>query len=141
MADLRSTRSSLYLRNAALTALKADFAGGKIKVYSGLQVATPETAPSGILLVTMTIDVIGTISVAGGVLTCSSIISAAAVGAGTAQSFRVTNAADTQVLWDGVVGNNTDGDTDNLELPSDVIAVGMVVGATSLTYTLPMQGV
>lgn len=140
MADLRSTRSSIYMLGVALTALIAEHAGGKIKVYTGGQPATPETAASGTLLVTMTIGAIGTISVANRVLTASSITAGVAVAAGTAGWFRVMNAAETQVLWDGVVGSSADADQQNLELPTTTIAVGMSVGASSLTYTIPMQG-
>lgn len=141
MADLRSTRTSLYWRNLALSALIASIGGAKIKVYTGAQVATPETAATGTLLVTMTAGAAGTFGVVAGVLSSASVTPGVGVAAGNAGWFRVMDSTETNVLFDGTIGSSADADTSNLELPTIAIAVGMSVGATSISYTLPMQGV
>jgi hypothetical protein len=142
MADLRSTRLSLYLRNYMLGTGAAipQFAGGKVNIYSGAQPATPETAPSGVLLVTLTLGTPAFPAPVGGVLTANAIAPAMPVAAGVPGWVRITDAAGANVLVDGEAGLSSDANTDNLELPA-AIQMGVQVGLSSLTITLPMQGV
>lgn len=142
MADLRNTRLSVYLRTRLLNAIGlADFDGAKIDVMSGGQPATPETAiTSQVTLATMTMGTPAFGAAVAGVATANAITGAAAAATGTATWLRIWNAARTQVLLDAEVGASTDANTDNLELPTVSINSGVTVGASSMTLTLPMQG-
>lgn len=144
MADLRNTRLSSYLRTRLLNAQGlVDFNGALIDVMSGAQPATPETAIGAqVLLVTMTMNAVGfpVGGAAAGVATANAITAGVAVATGVAAWIRIWNAARTQVLLDAEVGASTDANTDNLELPSTAISSGVSVGTSSMTLTLPMQG-
>jgi hypothetical protein len=117
-----------------------EFAGAKIRVYSGAQPATPETAASGVLLVEMTMGTPAFAAPAGGVLTANAITPAMPVAAGTPGWFRIIKADLSQALVDGEAGLTGDANTDNMELPAAIV-MGVQVGVSAYTYTLPMQGV
>lgn len=142
MADLRSTRTSIYLRNYALDtgSVLSRFPGAKIRVYTGAQPATPETAATGTLLVELTMGSPAFGAAASGVLTATAITPAMPTASGTPGWFRIVDSAAVNTLVDGEAGLSGDANTDNMELPA-AIAVGVQVGISSYTFTLPMQGI
>jgi hypothetical protein len=144
MADLRNTRLSVYLRNRLLDGHGlADFDGALIRVYSAAQPATPETAIGAqVKIVTLTMNATGfpAASAAAGVATANPITSGNTIAAGTVTWFRIVDSTGTNVLVDGSVGPSGDGNIYNLTLAAVALLVGVSIGASSLTLTLPMQG-
>lgn len=121
------------LANAVDDAVNAGAAGGTIKIYTGTQPATADTAASGTLLATFTLSTTafgaassGTITLAGTPLTV------AAVATGTAGWFRLADSDGNEVL-DGSV--STSGAQINLNTTS--ITDGVNVSITSGTITMP----
>lgn len=144
MADLRNTRLSVYFRNRLLDGNGLeDFDSGIIRVYTTAQPATPETAIGAqVLLVTLTLNVeaFPDNAAALGAAIANAITAGLGVAAGNAAWFRVLTAGGAQVLCDGSVGPTGDGNQYNLTLPTVAVVVGLSIGATSFTLTLPMQG-
>jgi hypothetical protein len=135
MANIRPANAA---RNAQLNAIRnlidAGAAGGKIKIYTGTQPATGDTALSGnTLLGTLVFSTTSAADAAAGVLTFSSITSDASADAtGTATWARITDSDDVSVL-DCDVG--TSGATINLATTS--ITAGGTIALTSGTITAP----
>lgn len=114
-------------------------AAGLLRIYSGAQPADADSAPVGTLLVEIALanpaygsaDTNGTAALAG------TPRSAAAAGAGTAQSFRVIN-RDGATVFDGACRATADADTgQELVLDNTNIASGQTVSISSLSYTQP----
>lgn len=130
-------RLSTTARNAMATAIRdlmdADVGAASLKIYTGAQPATPQTAASGTLLATVTlVDPVG--SIATGVLTITDSASTTGVAAGTAGWFRVAdNSGD--AVYDGAVGATGSGL--ELELSTTTISVGVTVDLGALTITVP----
>jgi hypothetical protein len=135
MANPRPTNT---YRNAQLQALAdlidAGAAGGKVKVYSGTQPATGDTALSGnTLLGTLTFATTCAASIAAGVLTFAAITEDSSADAtGTATFARLTDSNDVSVI-DLDVG--TSGASINLNTTS--IVTGGPIRLTSGTITAP----
>lgn len=126
-----ATRTALTGRNASLDAMNTRLANGLIRIYTGAQPATPETAASGTLLATLTLPSTAG-SVAGGVFTAGTIVSDSSADAtGTAGWFRVFQSDGTTVEFDGLVGAE-------LTLSSTSVVATGTVSITALTYTLGM---
>lgn len=120
------------LANAIKTAVDAG-AAGKIKIYTGSQPATADTAVSGTLLATFTLSDPSFGAASGGVITLAGVpLTVAAAATGTAGWFRLMTSADASVL-DGSVG--TSGNQINLNTTS--ITSGVNVTITSGTITMP----
>ena len=122
-------RLSTSARNAACAAivglLDAGAAGGTIKVYSGSQPATPNTAPTGTLLATFTHDATAAYAApVNGTAApdVSPVLSTTGVAAGTPGWFRCAD-SDGNAVWDGAVGAE-------LTLDASTIAVGQTVQIT-----------
>lgn len=131
-----ATRTSLVSRNATLTAQVTRLASGILRIYSGAQPATPETAASGTLLAELTLGATAG-DVSAGVMTARAITQdSAANNSGTAGWFRVLQSNGTSVEFDGSAGEAGSG-AELILGESDIVAGG-VVSVTSLTYTLPM---
>lgn len=106
---------------------------GTLKIYTGSQPATADTAVSGTLLATFTLSNPAFGSASSGVITLSGTPkTVAAVASGSAGYFRIANGSGTSVL-DGSVG--TSGNQINLN--SVVITSGVNVTITSGTITFP----
>lgn len=126
-----ATRTALTGRNASLDAMNTRLANGLIRIYTGSQPATPETAASGTLLATLTLPATAG-SVTGGVFTAGTIVSDSSADAtGTAGWFRVFQSDGTTVEFDGLVGAE-------LTLSSTSVVATGTVSITALTYTLGM---
>ncbi|WP_432112849.1 hypothetical protein [Streptomyces sp. S1] len=106
---------------------------GTIKVYTGSQPATADTAASGTLLATFTLGSPGFGNASGGVITLSGTpLTVAAAATGTAGWFRMATSGGSTIL-DGSVG--TSGNQINLNTTS--ITSGVNVTITSGTITMP----
>lgn len=133
-----STRTATAARNTMLDALAALCNTGYLRVYSGSQPATPETAASGTLLAELRMNSTAFPASSGGVLTANAITDDSSADAtGTAGYFRVLKSDGTTAVFDGTAGI---GSSYNLNLVTDQINAGNVIQVTGLTYTVVMQG-
>jgi hypothetical protein len=107
---------------------------GTIKIYSGTQPATADTALSGnTLLATITCSATAFGSASSGVATLAGVpLSATAVATGTASFFRAADGGGTTVC-DGSVGTSSA----DLVLNTTSITSGNTVQITSWTVTVP----
>ena len=126
-----ATRTSLTSRNASLTAMATRLNSGILRIYTGSQPATPETAASGTLLAECTLNATsGTVT--NGVFTAGAITQdSSANNSGTAGWFRVFQSDGTTVEFDGLAGAE-------LTMANYNIVAGGTVSITALTYTLGM---
>lgn len=108
-------------------------AGSIIEIRSGVKPATPETAASGTLLVSITVT--GSFTATGGVLTAADPASAAPAAAGTATYFRLKKSGGTAVLDGTVTATGGGGD---MQLGSTTITVGVNVDLGVPTLTVPV---
>lgn len=120
--------------NAAFDLADAGAGPGTIKIYTGAQPATADTAESGTLLVTLTLADPAFTAAATGVkdLDANPDLSAVAVAAGTAGWARVED-SDGNNVFDGSVGTAS---TDFI-INSTAIAVDQIVKVTLGTITDP----
>jgi len=135
MANLRITATA---RNAMLDALNARInlgaGAGTLKLYSGTQPATGDTALSGnTLLATLTFADPAAPAAAAGTLTFSTITEDSAADAAATATFARILDSDGNAVFDGDVG--TSGALVNLN--TTTIATGGPVRITSFTITIP----
>jgi hypothetical protein len=127
-------KTAIATRNAELDAFAPLCNNGYIRIYSGAQPATPETAASGTLLAELRFGATAFGAAAAGVITANAITAdSSADNTGTAGYFRVLKSDGTTCVYDGSVG--TSGADLNLNTTSIVAAAAVTV--TSLTVTLP----
>jgi len=127
-------KTSIAARNVALNALAAEANNGYVRIYSGSQPATPETAASGTLLAELRFGATAFGSAASGVITANALTADSAADAtGTAGYYRALKSDGTTALWDGSV--STSGA--DLNMNSTAIQSGAQVSISSLSYTLP----
>lgn len=108
---------------------------GTIKVYSGTQPANANTAITGTLLATFTLDNPAFGAASGGVITLGATpLTATGAAAGTATHFRVANGSGATVFDGDVTATGGGGD---LQLNTTTISVGVSVEITSGTFTQP----
>lgn len=134
-----AVRLSVSLANALANAVDDTVNGGTsagtIKIYTGSQPATADTAATGTLLATFTLQDPAFGAASGGVITLAGVpLTVAAVATGTAGWFRMeSNGGATLSVLDGSVG--TSGNQINLNTTS--ITSGVNVTITSGTVTMP----
>jgi hypothetical protein len=130
-------RIAVASRNSELNVISTNLDNGFLRIYSGAQPATPETAASGVLLAELRFNVDAFPAAAGGVLTANALTGDAAANAtGVAGYARALGADGTTVVLDTnitVVGGGGP-----LELDSINIETGADVVVDSFTLTLPM---
>jgi hypothetical protein len=125
---------SINTRNVELNALAALANSGLLKIYTGSQPATPETAASGTLLGTLTMNATAFGAAAAGVITAAAITAdTVADDTGTAGWFRLLKSDTTTPILDGSVGTSGA----DLNLNSVSIQAGAEIDVTSLIVTLP----
>jgi hypothetical protein len=127
-------RKSIVGRNAELDALAPLYNTGYIRIYSGAQPATPETAASGVLLAELRFGATAFGASSGGVITANAITSGVAGASGTAGYFRCLKSDGTTALHDGTVGTSGT----EMIVPTTTISSGVTVSCSSLTITNPM---
>jgi hypothetical protein len=129
-----AARITTAARNAAADAVvdlvDGGAGAGKLRIYTGSQPATADTAASGTLLVDIALadPAFGTAS-SGAAALAGTPRSNTASAAGTAGWFRVLDSNNVAV-FDGAIGVE-------LTLDNNSIASGQTVNITSLTYTQP----
>ncbi len=124
------------LRNAFLDSITSRAgASAKLRIYSGTQPATADTALSGqTLLADLTCNATFAPSASGGVLTLNAITQdSSADASGTASFFRLWNSAVTVIVCDGSVSTSAA----DLNLNSTTITAGNPVAVSSFTITAP----
>lgn len=128
-------KTAITVRNTQLDALNTLLNGGSLRIYSGTEPATPETALSGnTLLAQLTLGATAFGAAASGVVTANAITAdASADASGTATFFRILSADGTTVRFQGTVGTSGA----DLNLNSVAISAGAQVSISSLTVTLP----
>lgn len=115
-------------------ALATDIGAGAIlEIRSGAKPATPETAASGTLLVSITVT--GSFTSTGGVLTAADPASASPAASGTAGHFRLKKSGGTAVLDGTATATGGGGD---LQLGSLTITTGVPVDLGVPTITIPV---
>lgn len=125
---------AIATRNTELDSLAVLLNSGTIKIYTGSQPATPETAASGTLLGTLTFGATAFGASSGGVITANAITSDTTADAtGTAGWFRALKSDGTTAVLDGSVGTSGA----DLNLNSVAITAGAEIAVTSMTITLP----
>jgi hypothetical protein len=130
---------SVAARNAMLAALAAlvdaDAGPGTVKVYTGGPPATPETAPTGTLLLTFTLAATAFEAPASASMNIDALpITATGAAAGTAGWFRIADASGDGAK-DGLVGASGSGA--ELELSTTTVSVGLSVDLETGTFTMP----
>lgn len=134
-----ATRISTAARNAAAGAIAlladAGAGAGTIKVYTGSQVATGDTAEAGTLLATFTLADPAFGSPSSGVCTLASTPrSTTGAADGTAGWFRVEDSTGANVFDGSVTATGGGG---QLELNTTTISTGVSVSITSGSITMP----
>ena len=131
-------RLAAATRNAAADAvvdlIDAGPAAGTLKIYTGSQPATGDTAESGTLLATVTLGDPAFGSASAGVATGADPAAVTGVAAGTAGWFRIEDSTGANVFDGSVTATGGGGD---LTLSTTTISVGLSVDITSLTVTMP----
>jgi len=127
-------RKNTGLRNIQADALGAVFNAGTLEIYTGGQPADPNSAPTGTLLVTITIPNPAFGSAVLGVISKSGTWSAVAVATGTAGWARFIS-SDTLKTFDVLV--TEDPDINDLLINSADITLGNTVTVVSLTIETP----
>ena len=127
-------KTSIVARNAELDALAPLFNSGYLRIYTGAPPATPETAPSGVLLAELRFNATAFGAAANGVIVANAITSDASADAtGTAGWCRSLKSDGTTALIDGDV--STSGAF--LNMNSVAIQQGASVAVTSYSITDP----
>lgn len=124
-------------RNAATTAVvgRLDTGGtGAIRIYTGAQPATGDTAVAGSLLVTIPLTSPAFGAAASGAAAAGDPAAVASTGTGTAGWFRAVDGAGNGVFDGSVTATGAGGD---LQLSSTSLAPGVSVDITAFTYTTP----
>jgi hypothetical protein len=128
--------------DAMLSALGTALNGGRVRIYSGTEPATADTALGAqVLLAELTFGspaFNGTITTSGTdrVMTANAITQDSAADAdGTASFFRCTNTAGSTTYYQGTVGTSGQ----QLNLTATNIVTGGVVSISSLTVAMPTQ--
>ncbi len=98
-------KTAITTRDAMADAFSDRLDGGKLRVYSGPQPATPETSASGVLLCEMSLNATFSPASSGGVITANAVTSDTDADAtGTAGYARLLRSDGTTAVCDCTVG-------------------------------------
>ena len=130
------TRLSNAAVNAQADALARRLDTGYLRIYSGTQPASADTAISSqTLLAELRFSATSAPNAVNGVLTCNSLTpDNAADATGTATWFRTLGSDGTSVVLDGSIGAT--GSSNNLELSTTSIVQNAQINVTSFTHTV-----
>lgn len=123
--------------DALVDLLDAGTGPGTIQIRSGTRPATPNTAATGTLLVTVTLADPAFGGAATGVAALTDPAAATGVADGTATWFRALD-SDANAVFDGDVGATGSGA--DMELATTTISTGLSVDITGGTVTVPVGG-
>jgi hypothetical protein len=127
-----ATRNALA--GAVATLVDAGPGAGTLKIYTGSQPATGDTAASGTLLATVALGDPAFGSAATGTITAADPAAVTAVATGTAGWFRVQDSTGANV-YDGDVTATGGGGA--LTLATTSVSTGLSIDITALTVTMP----
>jgi len=124
---------SVHLAGVEASAIASDVsAGGSLNIYTGSKPATPETAASGTLLVTIPLS---SFTASGNVLTSNDPAQVSPVAAGTAGWARLLKSDGTTVEGDmDVTATGSGGD---VQLASTSLQTTVPVDLSAITITIP----
>lgn len=126
--------TAIVTRNAELNAINALANSGKLKLYTGAMPATPETAVSGTLLATLTMNATAFGAASAGAAAAGAITSDTnAAASGTVGYARLMKSDGTTALMDLTVGLSAA----DLIFDSLTVTAGSTVSVSALTITLP----
>lgn len=140
-----TVRISTALRNAMADAAAALIDGGSgaghLRVYTGTQPAGPGTAPSGTLLVDITLNDPSFDAAASGVanLDMDPALSGTGAAAGTAGWARLLTSTEAAGSGLGVVDGSVTvtGGGGDVTVNTTTVSVGLTVSVTSASFTMP----
>jgi hypothetical protein len=140
-----TVRISTAARNAMADAVAALVDGGSgagvLRIYTGSQPATPATAPSGTLLVEITLNDPAFAAAASGTaaLDVSPAVSGTGVAAGTAGWGRFLTSTEAAATGLGVVDGSVTatGGGGDITIATTTISIGLAVPITSASLTAP----
>jgi len=129
----KNTQLTNLAANTEADALATLLNSGKLRLYSGTQPATGDTALSGnTLLAELTFNATAAPAAAAGVATFNAITSDSSADAtGTATFYRCFKSDGTTAVMDGNIATSAA----NLVLNSTAIQAGATVSCSSFTYT------
>ena len=132
----KNTQLSNAAVSAQADALARQLDGGRLRIYSGAQPATADTAvTSQVLLAELEFGAPSAPAAVNGLLTFNAIASDSAANAtGTATWFRALRADGTTPVLDGTVG--IAGSNSNLEMPTTSIVANARISVTSFTHSV-----
>lgn len=110
------------------------YGGGNLKIYSGSQPATADTAASGVLIVTITLPATPFAAASSGVIAKSGTWSGVAGATDTAGWFRIQTSANAHPLDGAITATGGGGE---LELDDITITSGQTVVISAFTITQP----
>jgi hypothetical protein len=127
-----NTQLSNATVNAQADALSALLNSGYLRIYSGTQPATADTALSGnTLLAELRFSATAAPAASGGLITFNAITSDSSADAtGTASFFRAFKSDGTTVVMDGSVGTSSA----NMIIATTSISAGQTVSCSSFTH-------
>lgn len=130
-----SPRLSNEAANAEANAVAALLNNGYLRIYSGAQPATGDTAiTTQVLLAELRFNATAFGAAAAGVITANAVTADSSANAtGTAAWFRSLKSDGTSPVYDGSVGTSAS----DLIIPSTSITAGQVVSVNSGTLTFP----
>lgn len=136
MALTLATNTRNAIVNAVTATIDADAGAGTLKIYTSPRPATPNDAPTGTLLATLTLADPSFAAAASGSadLDATPTLTTTAVASGTAFWFRVADNSGDAVLDGSITATGGGGD---LEMNSVVISSGATVNITAGTMTEP----
>lgn len=120
-------------RNRSADSMGDDFNNATLEIYTGSQPAAGG-APTGTLLVTMTLPADAMSAAAAGIAAKSGTWSGTAGATGTAGWFRITSSAGARWYDGAITGTGGGGE---IELSTTSITTGQVVAITSFDLTQP----
>lgn len=124
-------------RNAMLDAVRTSANSGLLRIYDGTRPANGDAALSGnTLLATCTMNATAFPAASGGVLTANAITSGTAVATSTPTFARLFQSDGTTVICDFSV--TITGGGGEVQFPSLSFSVGLTVGLTTCTLTIPV---
>lgn len=141
MAIKISTASRNAMVDAVKTLIDAGSSAAKLRVYTGSAPANPDTAPTGTLLLEVTLNDPSFGSTSSGTATAnqSPALSGTGAAAGTAGWFRIVDSTAAAGTGLGIVDGSVTatGGGGDLTLSTTTISSGLSVSITSLTLTQP----
>jgi hypothetical protein len=109
---------------------------GYLRIYSGTQAATADTALGAqVLLAELRFSATAAPATSAGVITFNAITSATAAATGTATWYRALQSDGTTVVMDGSVGTVAAG-TENLQINAVSIVQNATVSVSAFTHTV-----